>query len=237
MRRVTIDLDRLIELSHVTDPAREEYRMVLDTRFTEQWPQFAQYRRHNDAWYLISEITMNTHCSTHVELPYHHVRDGADAAAFPGTGLVGEGVVVDLSAWRANNTRITLPELQQAAAGRIHPGDMVFFYTGNDAYYYTERQHDRPWFTTDCIAWLVYECRISVLGVDTSGIEVRAEDGSATLGQPNHEMLLGAGIPLVEYMTHLDALLDRRFVAFILPVRIIGAEAFPVRVVAFELEA
>ena len=61
MRRVTIDLDQLVELSHVTDPAREEYRMALDMRFTEQWPQFAQCRRHNDAWYLISEITMNTH--------------------------------------------------------------------------------------------------------------------------------------------------------------------------------
>lgn len=236
MRKYTLDLDRPIELSHIAYPDKEEYPMALDTRFTEAWPQFAQYRRHNNAWYLISEIHMNTHCSTHIELPYHHVRDGADAAAFPVERLTGEGVVIDISPWRANNTRITLDDLKQAAGGRIRPSDIVFFYTGNDAFYYTERQHERPWFTTDCIRWLAHDIGISVLGIDTSGIEVRAEDGSASLGQPNHEMLLGAGIPLVEYMTNLGALLGKRFVTFILPVKVAGAEAFPVRIVAYEVE-
>ena len=53
-------------------------------------------------------------------------------------------------------------------------------------------------------------------------------------GQPNHELLLGAGIALIEYLANLDQLLGKRFVAFVLPVKIKGAEAFPVRVVAFE---
>ncbi|MCC7207246.1 MAG: cyclase family protein [Anaerolineae bacterium] len=235
MRKVTVDLDSVIELSHVTYPAKEEYPMSLDTRFTEQWPQFSQYKRHNDAWYLISEIHMNTHCSTHVEFPYHHVQAGADAATFPVERLMGEGVVIDISPWRTQNTRITLDDLRRVAEDKIRPGHIVYFYTGNDEFYYTPRQHERPWFTTACIAWLV-ERGIMVLGVDTSGIEVRDEGGGASLGQPNHEMLLGAGIPLVEYMTGLDRLLGKRFVTLILPLRIAGAEAFPVRVIAFEVE-
>lgn len=235
--KVQIDLSKPIELSHTLDPAREEYRMEIETRFTDEWPQFSKYRRQSDAWYIISEMALNTHCGTHVELPYHHVKDGDDAAHFPVNNLIGEGCVIDISPWRANNSRITLNELKQAAGERIRPRDIVFFYTGNDTLYYTDRQHDRPWFTTDCIAWLVNEARIRVMGVDTSGHEVRTESGAPFHGQPNHELLLGAGVPLVEYLTHLDQLLDKRFVAFILPVKIMGAEAFPVRVVAFQLES
>lgn len=235
MTKVSIDLSRPIELSHTAYPDREEYRLDIDTRFTEQWPQFARYRRDPEAWYLISEVTMNTHCSTHIEFPYHHIRDGADAATFPITQLVGQGVVIDISPWRQNNTKITLADLESAASDQIREGDHVYFYTGNDAYYYTERQHHRPWFTTDCMEWLV-EQEIAVMGVDTSGHEVRDEGGRPGAGQPNHELLLGAGIPLIEYLTNLDLLIGKRFASFVLPIKIAGAEAFPVRVVAFELE-
>ena len=234
MTRHCIDLSQAIELSHTLDPAREEYRMELDTRFTEQWPQFEKYKRVDDAWYIISEIVMNTHCGTHIEFPYHHIKQGQDGADYPLTQLIGEGIVIDISRWRQNNSKITLPELQAAAAGKIRPGDMVFFYTGNDAHYYSAQQHDRPWFTTDCIAWLAREQGIKLMGVDTSGHEVRSEDGAPQPGQPNHELLLGAGVALIEYLTNLDKLLGKRFVAFVLPVKIKGAEAFPVRVIAFE---
>jgi len=230
----TIDLSAPIELSHTCIPEKEEYRMEIDTRFTEEWPQFAQYERADDAWYVISEVTFNTHCGTHIEFPYHHVKDGADAAQFPAKRLVGQGIALDISPWRANNTRITLEDLQDVAQDRIRPDDHVFFYTGNDEYYYTERQHDRPWFTTDCIEWLV-DRKIGLMGVDTSGHEVRGDDGVSVRGQPNHELLLRAGVPLVEYLTHLDRVLDSRFASFVLPVKIAGADAFPVRVVAFEL--
>ena len=236
MSAVTIDISKAIELSHVSVPAQEEYRMELDTRFTEAWPQFHKYQRLDDAWYIISEITMNTHCGTHIEFPYHHVKDGQDAADYPLSQLIGEGVVIDISPWRANNSKITLPELKSAAANKIQAGDMVFFYTGNDAYYYSDQQHDRPWFTTDCIDWLAHDIGITLMGVDTSGHEVRSEDGAPQPGQPNHELLLGAGIALVEYLTNLERLLNGRFLAFVLPVRIKGAEAFPVRVVAFPQE-
>ena len=235
MSRLCIDLGQAIELSHTLDPAREEYRMELDTRFTEAWPQFEKYEREGDAWYIISEIALNTHCGTHIEFPYHHIKQGQDSADYPLSQLIGEGAVIDISAWRRNNSKITLADLQAAAAGRLKRGDMAFFYTGNDEYYYSERQHDRPWFTTDCIEWLAHEVGIKLMGVDTSGHEVRSETGAPMPGQPNHELLLGAGVALIEYLTNLDQLLGKRFAAFVLPVKIIGAEAFPVRVIAFEL--
>jgi arylformamidase len=178
---------------------------------------------------------MNTHVGTHIELPHHHFENGLDAATFPLDRLVGEAVVIDISSW-GNNQEIPLKGLKERAEGIIRPGDRAYFYTGFDRYYRTPQQHCRPWFATDAIRWLAETAGIHVMGVDTSGIEVRNPDGSASTGQPNHELLLGAGIALIEYLANLGPLVGRRFVTFILPVKVAGAEAFPVRVVGLEVE-
>jgi arylformamidase len=228
-------IGHVVDLSHTVLPGKEEYRLEIDTRLTDDWDQFSQYPLEEGDWYIISEVTLNTHVGTHIEFPYHHFKDGLDAATFPLEGLIGEAVVLDISAW-GNNDRITLEDLKRVAANRIRAGDIVYFHTGLDRYYRTDRQHHRPWFTTDAIEWLAQEARIKVMGVDTSGIEVRNPDGSACGGQPNHKVLLGAGIPLVEYMSNLASLVNKRFLTCILPIKIAGAEAFPVRVIALEIE-
>lgn len=226
-------LGKIVDLSHTLIPGQEEYRLQIDTRFTEQWEMFKQYQRLEGHWYVLSEVTFSTHVGTHVELPYHHVQTGKDAATFPLENLVGEAIVIDISRW-GNNECIPAEDLKQVCASRIRKGDIVYFYTGLGRYY-PEKRHDRPWFETAGIGWLV-EQGIKVMGVDTSGIEVRNPDGSASVGQPNHEMLLGAGIALVEYLTNLQEFLNKRFFTFILPVKLAGAEAFPVRIIGMEME-
>ena len=220
---------RIVDLSHTIIPGKEEYRLEIDTRFTEKWEQFSKYRRLDGHWYVLSEVTLSTHGGTHIEFPFHHVETGQDAAEYPLEQLIGDAVVLDISRW-GQNQKISLDDLKQVAGDRIQPDDIVYFYTGLDRYYHTERQHDRPWFTTDSIEWLVDQ-KIKVLGVDTSGIEIRNPDGSASVGQPNHEVLLGSGIALVEYLANLQEFLNQRFTTYILPVKLKGAEAFPVRII------
>lgn len=225
---------KITDLSHTVIPGKEEYRLEIDTRFTEHWETFKQYRREEGHWYILSEVAFSTHIGTHIEFPYHHVQEGQDAATYPLDRLIGEAIVLDISRW-GQNAQITLEDLRQIADGRILPGDIVYFYTGFDRYYRTEKQHYRPWFSTEAIQWLVDQ-KIKVLGVDTSGIEIRNPDGSAADRQPNHEALLGAGIALVEYLANLGSLLNKRFITYILPVKLVGAEAFPVRIIAVEAE-
>ncbi len=225
---------RLVDLSHSIIPDQEEYRLELDTRLTNEWPQFAQYECQDGEWYIISEVTMNTHVGTHIEFPYHHIKTDADATQYPLERLIGDAVVIDISAW-ANNQEIDLAGLREVSKDLLREGDIAFFYTGNDRFYRTSGQHNRPWFAPDAIEWLAKEKKISVMGVDTSGIEVRNPDGSAFQGQPNHLILLSEGIALVEYLANLDKFVNQRFIAFILPVKIQGAEAFPVRVIGIQL--
>ena len=70
--------------------------------------------------------------------------------------MVGDAVVVDISAY-GHNACIDLPGLQACAGDLLRAGDIAFFYTGFDRFYRTERQHDRPWFTTEAIGWLAEE--------------------------------------------------------------------------------
>lgn len=226
---------RIVDLSHTVIPGKEEYRLEIDTRPTERWPQFSQYQRLEGHWYVISEVHMNLHVGTHIEFPFHHFEQALDGASYPLERLVGDAVVIDISAW-GHNQMIDLPGLQKRCEGLLRPGDIAYFYTGLDRHYHTSHQHDRPWFETRAIEWLANEVQIGIMGVDTSGIEVRNPDGSASVGQPNHEVLLGAGIGLVEYLANLDAFLNQRFTSFILPVKVAGAEAFPVRVIGIEWE-
>lgn len=225
--------NRVVDLSHVVIPGQEEYRLDIDTRPTSGWPQFAQYQTPNLEWYIISEVTFNTHVGTHIEMPYHHFKDGLDVSEYPLENLVGEACVVDISDW-GHNQRIDLEGLKKKTEGLLKPGDIAYFYTGFDKHYRTAHQHDRPWFSTESIIWLANEAKIKIMGVDTSGIEVRNPDGSPSVGQPNHEALLGKGIALVEYLANLGEFLNQRFYTFILPVKVKGAESFPVRVIGVQ---
>jgi len=228
-------IKKLYELSHRVNPQKEEYHFEVDSRQVEGWPQFMKYPRRPEDHYMISEVSFCTHVGTHVELPFHHDKHGQDAADFPLEKLIGETVVLDISKY-GNNEEIPQIDLEKIAAGRIRSGDIVFFYTGLDKNYYTPSQHDRPYFTTDAICWLVDDAKIKLMGVDTSGHEVREKDSTPVIGQPNHVLLLGAGVPLIEYLTNLKPLLDKRVWTFTLPVRIIGLESFPVRVIGVEWE-
>lgn len=230
-----MQLRNIYDLSHKVIDDKEEYRLDIDSRQVENWEQFSKYPRKPEHQYLISEITFCTHIGTHVEMPFHHDKTGLDIGNFPAERLIGETITLDISAY-GNNEEISLVDLQRIADGRLNKDDIVFFYTGLDKNYYTEKQHDRPYFATNAIDWLANDVKIKLMGVDTSGHEIRHKDSTPVVGQPNHELLLGAGIPLIEYLTNLLPIVDKRVWTFTLPVKIVGLEAFPVRVIAIEWE-
>lgn len=230
-----MEVMKIYELSHKVLADKEEYQLDIDSRQVEEWEQFSKYPRLPDHQYLITELTFCTHIGTHVELPFHHDKSGLDAGDFPIKRLIGETITLDISRY-GNNEEISLNALQEIADGRLRKDDIVFFYTGLDKNYYTDKQHDRPFFATDAIGWLANNVGIKMMGVDTSGHEIRHQDSSPIIGQPNHEMLLGAGVPLIEYLTNLKSIVDKRVWTFTLPVKIAGVEAFPVRVIGIEWE-
>lgn len=217
---------RAVELSHELFPGEEEYKLEVTTRYVEEF--LPEYKRPPDTWYVMSEIQMWSHVGTHMESPYHYIKDGKDCAEIPLEQVIGECVIIDFTDKKVGEP-ITRAELQRRGKD-IQEGDIVFVRTGLSQNYRTLRSHDRPYFTKDAIRWLV-EKKISCLGVDCSGIEKRDAPE-----QPNHELLFSNGIPLIEHLTNLDKLRCKRFLVVAVPWRVHGLEASPVSVIAFELE-
>jgi arylformamidase len=217
-------LGRIIELSHPLIPSKEHFKLeVKNFDVTEVLPHVKHSR---NVWYILSEVTFCSHVGTHIEFPYHHLKNGLDAYRFPLKKLVGEGVVLNFSHKKANEA-ITLDELK-AYDKNIKTGDIVLIRTDFDRFFYTDHWEDQPYIDPKGIKWLI-DKGISCLGTDAPGLEVPGTDY-----QPNHTILFQNNIPMIESMTNLSSLTKERFIIVILPLPLEGSDASPVRIVAIE---
>lgn len=221
---------RVVDLSHVMIPGKEEYGLKLITHQTADL--YPQYKVDNDTWYILQSIEMGSHCGTHIEFPYHHSRKGMDAGSFPLDRLIGPCVLFDFKQKRKNEA-VDIEEIEAAEKKdpelSIRPGDMVLFNFGVSGNYGTEKGHDRPYLTEEAVRWLADEKKINLVGSDASGIEVKGVPN-----QPNHQYLMDREIPIIEFAANLDALKRSRFTLFVLALPIEGLDSCPVRLTALE---
>jgi arylformamidase len=193
---------RIVDLSHKLYPGKEEYHLDLITHHTDEL--YPQYKVGEGVWYILQDINMSSHCGTHIEFPYHHSKNGMDAGSYPLEKLIGNGLLLDYTHKKPGDA-VTLTELKMHGL-KIRVGDMVLFNFNCARSYRTAQSHDRPYITTEAIRWLVLERKISLIGSDASGIEVKGAPN-----QPNHQFLMDHGVPIIESAAHLDQLRSERF--------------------------
>ena len=216
----------IVELSHRMIPGKEVFKLEAKTYdVTEELPEVVH---RPDIWYVLGEVAFSTHVGTHVEFPYHHLKDGADAATYPLDRLIGEAVVLDFSHKR-NGEAITEDEVR-AEGQRIRKGDIIFIRTDMDKFWRTERWDELAYLTPEAMNYLI-SFEPKVIGADAGGFEVPGTDY-----QPNHMKMFEENIAMVESATNLAALGNERFIVFILPLPIEGIDSCPVRIVAFKKE-
>jgi arylformamidase len=216
---------RLVDLSHSLQPGKEEYHLDLATHFTDEL--YPQYKCSPDTWYILQDISMSSHCGTHIEFPYHHNRTGMDAAAFPLERLVGDCVLLDFR-HKQPGDMVSREDLAPHVDA-IRERDMLLFNFNCARFYRTPRSHDRPQIAYDAIQWLIFEKKISLIGSDASGIELKGVPD-----QPNHQLLMDNGIPIIEFAANLDDLRAKRFTLFVLALSVRGLDSCPVRLLALE---
>jgi len=103
----------------------------------------------------------------------------------------------------------------------------VLVHTGWDRHWRTDRYfEDHPFLTAAAAAFLRDQGALLV-GIDSLNI-----DDIADMTRPVHSILLGAGIPIVEHLTCLDALPDKGFRFSAVPPKVSGMGTFPVRALA-----
>lgn len=171
-------------------------------------------------------FSANAHQGTHVDAPSHFVEDGKNVDELDLGLFFGPARVVDLREWRGEPVDADLLESTVPDPESV---DRLVLVTGDvDAGYSNEEFFDEAsYVTVDGAEWLV-ERGVSLLAND---FMTEAVPGHPD--RPVHRTLLGAGIPIVEYLTNTAAIADETTVEFTcLPLRIPGFEAAPARVVA-----
>ena len=210
--------ERIVDLTRVIEPTGPDAQRKFVVNIHDALEEIPGKVRPEGEWYVMSDVELMNHVGTHIEVPFHCLRQGADLAQIPVEQLVGPAVILDLRDAEAEGG-VTLAQVQAAAkaAGGIKGGDIVFGQMGSTRY-----------FATEALVWLV-EQKIKLMGVDSGGVELSHD---TTHSNVNHLVLFRAGIPLIENLTNLDQVPQPRATVYALPVPVTGLDAFPLRVIA-----
>jgi arylformamidase len=186
------------------------------------------YTHDEGVWYKIAYVAMCTHNGTHVEAPFHHIKEGYNIADFPLGSTIGNLTLLDFSD-KPKDGIITLADLKKYDSD-IKEGDVVFIKTHCDRHFRSSDWNAYPYVELPGVDYLISK-KISVLGTDAAGIE-----NPDAHNQPGHVTLFRTNIPLVESLTNLDAIESGKYLAVILPLPIEQGDASPVRIIAVQKE-
>ena len=91
---------------------------------------------------------------------------------------------------------------------------------------------ESPFLSPDACRWLV-DCGVDVLGMDTPSPDDPAHGQGSEVDSPNHQLLLSAGVVLLEYLANLHELAASEVFLVALPLPVEGGDGAPMRVIAF----
>lgn len=211
---------KIIDLTRIITPTGPDAERKFVVNFRQALQEVPGKERPEGEWYIMSNVELMNHVGTHIEVPFHCLKEGADLSQIPVDQLAGETVILDLRDAEAEGG-VTLEQVKAVAekAGGIHEGDIVFGMMGPTEY-----------FSTPALQYIVDQ-GIKLMGVDSGGVELAHDDTHANV---NHLMLFREGIPLIENLTNLDQVSQARVQTYAMVVPIQRLDAFPLRVIAVE---
>jgi kynurenine formamidase len=212
---------RILDLSHPIEHGMVTYPGLPPPEIGDHLTREASRSRYAPGTeFHIGRISMVANTGTYLDTPFHRLADGTDLSTTPLERMAGlDGVVVDAVGF----VEIGLDLLRGV---RLH-GRAVLFRTGWSSRWGSDDYFSgHPHLTADAAAFLVEE-GAGLVGIDSLNI-----DGTETGERPAHTALLGAGIPIVEHLCHLDQLPSEGFTFHAAPAPVRGLGTFPVRAYA-----
>jgi arylformamidase len=167
----------------------------------------------------VSKIELGAHTGTHMDAPKHFFTDGVGLDEMPLEAAIGPARVIQIE----HPNAILPAELE---AHNLQTGERVLFRTRNS---------ERCWKSNDFIEDFVYISAAAAQflvdkQVRTIGIDYLSVGGYVYDGVETHQILLKAGIWLIEGL-NLSSILPGVYELVCLPLRIVGADGAPARAI------
>jgi kynurenine formamidase len=181
----------------------------------------------SDGWNA-STLSLYSHCGTHMDAPCHFETGATGVDKLPLDACVGSTIVVDLTPVDLSE-EISVERFKAAAPAQDWDGARVLLRTDWSLRIGTPDYRDRlPRISLDLANWFV-ENKVALIGVEPPSIaNVHDLDEVARI----HQVLLNAGVVIIEGLTGLDRLPAEQFTLVALPLPISGGDGSPARVIA-----
>lgn len=165
----------------------------------------------------VSTLHLSAHAGTHVDAPRHFIDGAGDADSLPIELLLGRARVIEVTSRKG-----------------IGPDDLAGHDLSEDVRVLIKTSNSRLWgspeFHTDYVgmteagARYLVEHGVKVVGVDYLSVEEFKKPGA-----PAHRALLGGGVIIIEGLNLRDVD-PGTYELFCLPLRVVGADGAPARV-------
>ena len=173
----------------------------------------------------VSHLCMSAHGGTHVDAPAHFIPGGAGVEALDLNVLVGPALVIG-----AMEVDVLSADVLKELPIPAHTERVLFRTRDSDRWARGEREFSKDYvaITEDGARWLVAH-GVRLVGVDYLSV------GSFSGGAPTHRTLLNAGVIPVEGL-NLSGIKPGMYQLVCLPLRIMGADGAPARVILIDLD-
>ena len=190
-------------------------------------PQFIVWSDLKEDGYNLELLFLSSHTGTHLDAPYHFVKNGLKINQIPLDRLIGKAILIKLK--KTNNIPITKSDITlfEKKNGIIPNNSSVFFYTGwqknlKKDNYFTEN----PGLGISAAEYLASK-KINLVGIDSPSIDL-GKDQSFSV----HHILSKNNILIVENLANLNKISSNEFNFTILPLKLKDSTGSPVRAVA-----
>ena len=215
-------MTRYIDLSHAIEDGMITYPGLPGPVISDHLSRDASAVHYSGrTTFQIGKIEMVANTGTYIDAPFHRYSGAGDLSDFELAAIANlDGLVLHAdSQIRAIH--------QDLFKGHDLNGKAVLIHTGWDQHWRTDQYfQDHPFLTCAAVEYLSAS-RAALVGIDALNID-DTDDGT----RPAHTILLGAGIPIVEHLCHLEKLPANGFKFFAVPAPVKGMGSFPVRAFA-----
>lgn len=203
------------------------------TTFPVLWHPYVeitQLGRHGWEGRETRKLVLGTHTGTHMDAPRHFIPNGKTIDELDPDLFVGPCTLLDMTDL-APFAEVSAADMQRRLAG-AKPTRLMLRFDWSDKIFSREYYSNHPFLSEECAQYLV-DVGVKLLAMDTPMPDNPKNGRNSNNDSPNHKILLGNEVVLVEYLTNLRALgKAREFELFVLPLKIQRGDGAPVRCMA-----
>jgi len=184
-------------------------------------PAFIKWSTFGVHGYDSEVMHMSTHTGTHMDAPSHFAPGMASIDQVPAARLVSSAVLLRVR--KGADGTIDVADIMDE---EIMEGDAVVFATGWEKHEGAEYMTRNPGLSQDAARYLV-EKKVNAVGIDGPSIDPGFDEKFAA-----HNILLPAGVIVVENLGNLGRIEGKKFTLVAAPLKLAGASGSPVRALA-----